>query len=114
MFPDGTPDMQSLLQQAASMQQQLMEAQEKLVEARVEGSAGNGAVQATVSGTGDLVGLVIDPSVCDPAEAELLADLVIAAVQNASANAQQLAADQMSGLTGGFGDGPPALGQLGF
>jgi DNA-binding YbaB/EbfC family protein len=114
MFPDGTPDMQSLLQQAAMMQQQLMTAQEQLAEARIEGTAGGGAVAATVSGTAELVGLTIDPSVCDPAEAEMLADLVLAAVHDATANAQRLAADQMSSLTGGFGEEPPAPGQLGF
>jgi DNA-binding YbaB/EbfC family protein len=114
MFPDGTPDMQTLLHQAAMMQQQLMDAQEKLTEARIDGTAGNNAVKATVSGTGDLVALVIDPSVCDPEETEMLADLVLAAVHDATANAQRLAAEQMSGLTGGFGDEPPVQGQLGF
>ncbi len=114
MFPDGTPDMQSLFEQAALMQQQLVNAQEQLDQARIEGTAGGGAVTATVSGTGDLIALTIDPSVCDPAEAEMLADLVLAAVHDASANAQRLAAEQMSGLTGGFGDEGPALGQLGF
>lgn len=114
MFPDGTPDMQSLLEQAALMQQQLIDAQEQLSEARIEGTAGGGAVRATVSGTGDLVGLTIEPSVCDPAEAEMLADLVLAAVHDASANARSLAAERMSGLTGAFGDEGAAPGQLGF
>jgi nucleoid-associated protein EbfC len=114
MFPDGTPDMQALLQQAAMMQQQLMTAQEKLTEARVEGTAAGGAVTATVAGTGELVALTIDPSVCDPAETEMLADLVLAAVHDAAANAQRMATNQMSALTGGFADEPPPQGKLGF
>ncbi len=114
MFPEGMPDMQSMLQQAAAMQQQLMEAQERLAEARIDGTAGGGAVRATVSGTGDLVGLVIDPSVCDPDDSEVLADLVLAAVHDAAANAQRMAAAEMGELTGGFADQPQLPGKLGF
>jgi nucleoid-associated protein EbfC len=119
LFPEGTPevpsapdlqsfpDIQSLFAQAASMQQQLSDA-------RVDGTSGGGAVTATVSGTGELVALVIDPSVCDPADVETLADLVVAAVRDASTNATDLAAEQMSELTGPFGDGTSPTGQLGF
>jgi DNA-binding YbaB/EbfC family protein len=126
MFPEGTPevpsapdlqslpDIQSLLAQAASMQQQLVQTQQQLSDARVDGTSGGGAVTATVSGTGELVALVIDPSVCDPADAETLADLVIAAVRDASTNAAELAAEQMSELTGPFGDETSPTGQLGF
>lgn len=105
--------MQSLLEQAALMQQQLADAQEELTEARVDGTSGGGAVTATVSGAGDLVALRIDPAVCDPEDAETLADLVLAAVRDASTNAQRLAAEQMGGLTGGFGEGEAGAGALG-
>jgi DNA-binding YbaB/EbfC family protein len=120
MVPDetpdlpGLPDMQALLAQAAQMQEQLLQSQQELADARVQGTAGGGAVTATMSGTGDLIGLVIDPGVCDPAEAETLADLVVAAVHDASVNAQRLASDQMSGFGGAFGEGGPPTGQLGF
>ncbi len=98
--------MQSLLQQATAMQEQLLAAQEELSNARVEGSAGGGLVKATVSGTGDLVDLTIDAEVCDPDDPETLADLVLAAVRDAADNAQRKAAEQMSELTGGFGGEP--------
>ncbi len=62
MFPEGSPDMNALLEQATAMQQQLMAAQNDLAERRVDGNAGGGLVQATVTGTGDLVGLRIDPA----------------------------------------------------
>lgn len=114
MFPEGTPDMQSLLEQATAMQQQLMAAQEELTNARVDGSAGGGLVKATVTGTGELVGLTIDAEVCDPSDPETLADLVVAAVRDAAENAQQVAAQQMGDLTGGFGGEAPDLGKLGF
>jgi DNA-binding YbaB/EbfC family protein len=114
MFPEGSPDMNALLQQAAAMQQQLMAAQEDLANRQVEGSAGGGLVKATVTGNGDLVGLTIDPEACDPDDTETLADLVLAAVRDAAANAQQQAADQMGQLTGGFGEGLTGLGSGGL
>ena len=110
MFPEGSPDMNALLQQAAAMQQQLMAAQEDLANRQVEGSAGGGLVRATVTGTGDLVGLTIDPAACDPDDTETLADLVLAAVRDATSRAQQQAAAQMGQLTGGFGEGLSGLG----
>ena len=110
MFPEGSPDMNALLQQAAAMQQQLMAAQEDLANRQVEGSAGGGLVRATVTGTGDLVGLTIDPAACDPDDTETLADLVLAAVRDATSNAQQQAAAQMGQLTGGLGEGLSGLG----
>jgi DNA-binding YbaB/EbfC family protein len=110
MFPEGSPDMNALLQQAAAMQQQLMAAQQDLANRQVEGSAGGGLVRATVTGTGDLVGLTIDPAACDSDDTETLADLVLAAVRDATANAQQQAAVQMGQLTGGFGEGLSGLG----
>ncbi len=118
MIPeDNLPFMQSLLEQAAAMQQQLVAAQEELTQARVDGSSGAGAVTATVTGTGDLVTLQIDPSVCDPKDTETLADLVVAAIRDATTNAHELAAGRMGDVTGGLeglgGEGSP-LGKLGF
>src|SRR5262245_12524807 len=101
MFPEGSPDMNSLLQQAAAMQQQLMAAQEDLANRRVQCTAGGGLVTATVTGTGDLVDLSIKPEACDPSDTETLADLVVAAVRDAASNAQEQAAREMGQLTGG-------------
>ena len=109
MFPEGTPDLQSIdlqsiLQQAAQMQEQLLSAQQQLEDARIDGSAGGGLVSATVTGAGELVSLQIDPSVCDPADTETLADLVVAAVHNAADNARHSAADSVGDITGGLDD----------
>ncbi len=95
--------MQGILEQASAMQAQLVAAQHELAGARVEGTSGGGLVQATVTGTGELVALRIDPEVCDPDDPDTLADLVVAAVHNATDNAQRHAADAMGDLTGGFG-----------
>ena len=93
MIPGGQPNMQQLLQQAQKMQQDLAAAQQELAETPVEGSAGGGLVKATVTGSGELQGLVIDPKAVDPEagsaeeNAETIADLVLAAVRDANASA---------------------------
>ena len=104
--------MARLLEQAAQMQQDLMSAQEELADARVEGSAGGGLVTATVDGTGELVRLTISPEAADPDDTETLADLVVAAVRDATTRAQQTAAERLGTLTQGFGGelGGPAGG----
>ena len=111
MFPGGgQPDMQALLQQAQQMQQQLAQAQEQLAAATVQGTAGGGLVTATVSGAGELKALVIDPKAVDPEDTETLADLILAAVRDANAAAQRLAAERLGPLAQGLsGSGIPGL-----
>ncbi|MFL6122348.1 YbaB/EbfC family nucleoid-associated protein [Actinophytocola sp.] len=101
----GMPDMQQILQQAQQMQEQLMSAQEELANAEATGSAGGGLVTAVVSGTGELKSLVIDPKAVDPDDVETLADLVVAAVRDASGKANKLASEAMGPLAGGLGGG---------
>ena len=108
MTTGGTPDMQALLQQAQQMQQQLTDAQERLAQAQVTGDAGGGLVTATVSGTGELLGLEIRAGAVGEAEVsdddlETLQDLVLAAVRAASSNAAEEQAREMGPLTGGLG-----------
>ena len=101
MIPEG--DMSGLLAQAQAMQQQLLDAQRELAEATVEGSAGGDVVTATVSGAGELLGLVIQPEAVDPEDTETLADLVLAAVRDATGKSQALAAAKLGPLAGGMG-----------
>ncbi|RII09170.1 Nucleoid-associated protein [Streptomyces sp. YIM 130001] len=106
MIPGGgQPDMQQLLQQAQKMQQDLAAAQEELARTEVEGQAGGGLVKATVNGSGELRGLVIDPKAVDPEDTETLADLVVAAVQAANENAQELQESKLGPLAQGLGGG---------
>ena len=107
MIPEG--DMSGLLAQAQAMQQQLFTAQQELAEARVEGTAGGDLVTATVSGAGELVGLVIKPEAVDAEDTETLADLVLAAVRDANTQAQALTASKLGPLAGGMGGGLPGL-----
>jgi DNA-binding YbaB/EbfC family protein len=104
----GQPNMQALLQQAQKMQQDLAAAQQELADTTVDGSAGGGLVRATVTGSGELRGLVIDPKAVDPDDTETLADLVVAAVHNANEAAQKLQQDKLGPLAQGLG-GMPGL-----
>ena len=103
MGPGGQPNMQQLMKQAQKMQQQMVAAQAELAAAEVTGTAGGGLVTATVTGSGELKSLVIDPKVVDPDDTETLADLVVAAVRAANEQAQELQAKKMGPLTGGLG-----------
>jgi len=95
--------MQQLMKQAQKMQQQMEAAQAELAAAEVTGSAGGGLVTATVSGTGELKSLTIDPKAVDPDDTETLADLVVAAVRAANEQVQELAQKKMGPLAGGLG-----------
>ncbi|QNE20211.1 YbaB/EbfC family nucleoid-associated protein [Kribbella qitaiheensis] len=103
--------MSELLAQAQAMQSQLMEAQANLENQEVEGTAGGGLVTALVSGTGELLSLTIKPQAVDKDDTETLADLIVAAVRDASENAKEVAARAMGPLAGGLGGGGlPGLG----
>src|SRR5215218_352114 len=105
--------MSNLLAQAQAMQSQLMEAQANLESQEIEGSAGGGLVTALVSGTGELLSLTIKQEAVDPDDTETLADLVVAAVRDASENAKEAAARAMGPLAGGipgFGSEGPGFG----
>jgi len=105
------PNMQQLMKQAQQMQQQLAAAQDELASTTVEGSAGGGLVRATMTGTGELAALGIDPSAVDPDDLETLQDLIVAAVRDGKRAADELAAQKMGPLTGGMAG---SLGLSGF
>ena len=91
-----------MMAQVQKMQADMVAAQEALAEETVEASAGGGMVTAIVSGTGDLKKISISPDVVDPDDVEMLEDLVVAAVVEATRMAQELAQERMGGLTAGL------------
>jgi DNA-binding YbaB/EbfC family protein len=93
---------QNLLKQAQKMQAKVSEMQAELADRKVEASAGGGMVTAIVNGRQELVGLKLEREVVDPADTEMLEDLIIAAVNEAMARAGELAAEEMRKITGGF------------
>jgi nucleoid-associated protein EbfC len=103
MIPEG--DMSGLLAQAQAMQEQLINAQQELADMQIEGSAGGGLVTATVTGANELLGLVIKPEAVDPSDTETLADLIVAAIRDATNKAQAVAASKLGPLAGGLGLG---------
>ncbi|HXY85750.1 MAG TPA: YbaB/EbfC family nucleoid-associated protein [Gaiellaceae bacterium] len=100
--------MGKMLEQVTQMQEQLQQAQEALANETVEASAGGGMVTVTATGGGEIKAITIDPKAIDPDDPELLADLVLAAVNEALKSAHGLAESRLSGLAG------PALGGLGL
>ena len=100
--------MNALMKQAQQMQAEMMEAQEKLKDEVVEASAGGGMVKVKMSGDLRLREIAIDPEAIDPEDAEMLQDMVLAAVNEALRAAQELASSKMGGIAGGGG-----LGRLG-
>ena len=101
-------DMNKLFQQVSEMQQQMQQAQEELAKETVEASAGGGMVTVTANGAGEIQRIKIDPKAIDPDDPELLEDMVVAAVNEATRSAQSLAESKLGGLAGG------ALGGLGL
>jgi nucleoid-associated protein EbfC len=106
------PNMQQMLQQVQQMQQQMEAAQEELKHELVEASAGGGMVTVSVGGDLELKAVKIDPSAVDPEDVEMLADMVLAAVNEGMRKAQELAASKLGGATGGLDLGD--LGGLGL
>jgi len=104
--------MGALLKQAQQMQAEMAKAQEQLKDEVVEASAGGGMVKVTMGGDLTLREIKIDPEAIDPEEAELLSEMVQAAVNEAIRSAQELASSKMGGITGGLG-GPGGMGGLG-
>lgn len=94
----GQPNMRAIQQ----MQNRLQKIQEELAELEVQGTAGGGAVVATVSGSKEFRGIKIDPAAVDPEEVELLEEMVTAAINSAMDEAGRVAEEKMSVLTGGL------------
>jgi DNA-binding YbaB/EbfC family protein len=101
----GGFDMNALMKQAQQMQADMLEAQEKLKDEVVEASAGGGMVKVKMGGDMTLRQIVIDPEAIDPEEAELLQEMVQAAVNEGLRAAQELASSKMGGIGGDLGGG---------
>ena len=95
-------NIQQLMQQAQRMQQQMAQKQAELAEKTVTAQSGGGMVTATVNGAHELLELSIDPDVIDPDEKEMLEDMVVAAVNQAMQQAEEMAQQELGKLTGGM------------
>jgi nucleoid-associated protein EbfC len=103
-------DVNKMMQQVQQMQAEMVKAQEELANERVEASVGGGMVTVTASGAGEIVDIKISPEAIDPDDPETLQDLVLAGVNQALANAQNLAQSKLGDVSGGLkGLGLPGL-----
>ena len=101
-------DLMGLMKQAQAMQQKMTEAQEKLAASQVVGEAGAGLVTLTLSGKGEMRALSIDPSLLDPAEGEIVEDLVMAAHNDAKRKMEAMQQEVMKDVAGGL-QMPPGM-----
>ena len=92
----------NIMKQVQDMQTRMAEMQAKLAEMEITGSSAAGMVQATLNGKSALKRIKIDPSLVKPEEAEVLEDLIVAAVNDARGKVEQYAEGEMSKLTGGL------------
>jgi DNA-binding YbaB/EbfC family protein len=106
------PNMQQMMAQVQKMQRDMEQAQEELRNELVEATAGGGMVTVKVSGDLQLREVRIDPAAVDPEDVEILADMVLAAVNDALRKAQELAESKLGGATAGLDLG--GLGGLGL
>lgn len=96
------PDLGALLAQAQQMQEQLLSAQAEAAEQVVEGVAGGGAVRIAVTGGMEFRSVTVDPAAVDPDDVDMLQDLILAALHDATAKVNELNQQALGGL-GGLG-----------
>jgi DNA-binding YbaB/EbfC family protein len=97
---------------AQQMQTQMQQAQDELRETTLEATAGGGAVRVVISGAQEIRALEIDPAAVDPAEVEMLQDLVLAAVNDAITRSKELERERMASVASLGMPGVPGLGGL--
>ena len=95
-------DLMGMMKQAKELQEKMQALQEEVAAMEVEGSAGGGLVSVVMTGKSEMKRLKIDPSLLKPEEAEIVEDLIVAAVNEARAKAEQVLADKMREMTGGL------------
>lgn len=101
-YGSGSNNMQAMMKQAQKMQEDMASAQEELAARTYTASSGGGMVSATVDGTHLVKSIEINPDACDPDDTEMLADMVMAAVNEAVRAAIADSEQEMSRITGGM------------
>ncbi len=95
-------DLNSIMEQARGMQEKMAKIQQDLAQKTITGSSGGGMVTVTVNGQGDVLSISIENAVIDPAEQEMLQDLIVAATNDGIRKAKELGKQEMAQLTGGL------------
>lgn len=92
----------NMLKEAQKLQQRMLEMQQRLAETEMSGQSGGGLVTVTLSGKGEMRRIKIDRSLVDPAEVEVLEDLIVAATNDAKAKIEAHLSAEMQKMTGGL------------
>ena len=103
----GLQQLQAALIQAHEMQHKLMEAQQQIAETEVAGQAGGGLVVVSLNGSGEVLGIRIDPQVVDPNDVETLQDLIVAALHNAADTMREAVKEVLGPLAAAAGQPMP-------
>ncbi len=95
-------NMGKMMKQVQKMQADMMKVQEELVNKTVEASSGGGMVKVVANGKQEIVSIEINPEAVDPDDVEMLQDMILAAVNEALRQSQEMVAREMSKVTGGL------------
>jgi DNA-binding YbaB/EbfC family protein len=95
-------DITTIMQQAKVMQEKMAKIQQDLAKKSITGSAGGGMVSVTVNGQGDVLSVLVEKTVVDPQEIDMLQDLIVAATNDALRKAKELSKRELAQLTGGL------------
>ncbi len=98
----GMGNMQKMMKQVQKMQADMARLQEELADKTVEASSGGGVVTVVVNGKQEVVSIKIKPEAVDPDDVEMLEDLLLAAVKEATKKSQEMATEEMNKITGGI------------
>ncbi|MGE5176343.1 MAG: YbaB/EbfC family nucleoid-associated protein [Hyphomicrobiales bacterium] len=101
-------NIQAMMKQAQALQARMTKVQEELKTREMIGTAGGGKVKVTMNGAQEVLAISIDPEVVNPEEADLLEDLVLAALRDARGKITKMVEEEMGRVTGGMGL-PPGL-----
>ncbi|CAO4842700.1 MAG: Nucleoid-associated protein [Holosporales bacterium] len=93
-----------MMKQAQALQSKMTDLQEQLKEYQDEGSSGAGMVKMIINGKGEIVSVKIDPSLLNPAEVDILEDLIVAAFRDGKEKVETHVNTEMNKITGGLGD----------
>ncbi len=102
MSDQKMPDLGGIMEMAKRLQGDVARVQEELERKTCEASSGGGMVTATVNGKYELISIAVDKNVIDPADPEMLQDLIVAAVNQAIVKIREMTKDEMGKLTGGL------------